>query len=109
MLKLPFGPEAEQKQFSFPLAWRWPCGEQWLVVNQGTVPRDPGNYYSIPLGFLQSISMTKCTHLTQPLCSRINLLICMELLLLVSTEGGGPELPKDLGEDYREENHTWHS
>lgn len=104
-----WGAQAEQKQFSSTLAWRWPCGQQWLATAQGIVPRDPGKYYSIPLGFLKSISMTKCTHLTQPLCSRINLLTCMELLLLAPTDGGGAELPKDLGEGYREGNHTWHS
>lgn len=112
MLKLRFGPEVLRLSRSSSVPPRHGDGpvetRGWQLL-KGLLPRDPGNYYSIPLGFLQSISMTKCTHLIQPLCSRINLLTCMELLLLAITDGGGIELQKGLGGGYREGNHTWHS
>lgn len=71
------------------------------------LPGDPGIYYSLSLGFLQSISMRKCTHLTQPLYSRINLLTSVELLLLFPTDGAGTELCEGLGEGHRVGDHTW--
>lgn len=73
--------------------------EPWL-------PGDPGICYSLSLGFLQSIPMKKCTHLTQPFYSRINLLTSVELILLFPTDGAGTELHKDLDEGHIEEDHT---
>lgn len=112
VLRLPFGPEVLRLSRSSSVPpWHGdgPVESSGWQLLKRLLPRDPGNYYSIPLGFLQSIWRTKCTHLTQPLCFRINLLTCMELLLLFPTDRGGTELPKDLGEGHREGNHTWHS
>lgn len=111
VLKLLFGPEVLRLSWSSSSTLASRCSVEssaWQLL-KALLPRDPGNYYSIPSGFLQSISVTKCTHLTQPLCSRLNLLTCVELLLLFPTDGGGTELSEDLGEGYREGNHTWHS
>lgn len=34
-----WGAQAEQKQFSSTLAWRWPRGEQWLAAAQGVAAK----------------------------------------------------------------------
>lgn len=87
MVTLQTGSEAEREPLSDGLAWRWTCREQGLATAQAIAARGSWNLLVIIFRLSQSISMKKCTHLTQPLYSRINLLTSVELLLLFPTDG----------------------
>jgi len=110
VVKLEVGPEVLRlsRSSSVP-AWHG----DGLVESRGwqpfepLLPQDPGIYYSLCLGFLQSVSTKKCTHLTQSLYPRISLLTSVELLLLFPTDGAGTELRKGVGEGHIEGVHTW--
>lgn len=110
VVKLQIDPEVLQlSRSSSALAWHgdgFVESRGWQLL-EPLLPGDPGIYYSLSLGFLQSLAMKKCTHLTQPLYSRINLLTCVELLLLFPTDGAGTELHKHLGEGHIEGDRTW--
>lgn len=100
-----WGAQAEREPLNAGLAWRWTCGEQGLATAQAIAARGSWNLLVIIFRLSQSISMKKCTHLTQPLYSRINLLTSVELLLLFPTDGAWTELHKGLGEE--EGDHAW--